>query len=117
MHSKGRTTPALSKGLIKIIDYKANDITPGEIPEKVKHYELQMQLYAKALEAIYGKNVAETKLYFLVPNKSVVIDTTEKSCKGLYKTLDIFFSTHKKGDFKKLSDNKCRWGEYETICQ
>jgi ATP-dependent helicase/nuclease subunit A len=106
-----------NKGLIKIIDYKANDITPGEIPEKVKYYELQMQLYASALETIYGKKVDETLLYFLVPNKSVVIDTTEKSFKGLYKTLDIFFATHKKGDFNKVGNNKCQWCEYETICQ
>ncbi|MFQ5715231.1 MAG: UvrD-helicase domain-containing protein [Candidatus Scalinduaceae bacterium] len=106
-----------NKGLIKIIDYKANDITPGEIPEKVKYYELQMQLYAKALEAIYGRKVAETILYFLVPSKSVVIDTTEKSCKGLYKTLDIFFTTHKKGGFNKVGNYKCRWCEYETVCQ
>ncbi len=76
-----------------------------------------MQLYAKALEAIYGKKVAETILYFLVPSKSVVIDSTEKPCKGLYKTLDIFFATHKKGDFNKVENYKCQWCEYETICQ
>jgi len=76
-----------------------------------------MQLYAKALETIYGKKVAETILYFLVPNKSVVIDTTEKSCKGLYKTLDTFFTAHKKGDFNKVGNYKCQWCEYETICQ
>jgi len=106
-----------NEDLLKVIDYKTNDITAGEIPEKVKYYELQMQLYAKALEAIYEKKVAETILYFLVPNQSVVIDTTEKSCKGLYKTLDTFFTTHKKGDFNKVRNHKCRWCEYETICQ
>ncbi len=106
-----------NEGMLKVIDYKTNDITAGEIPEKVKYYELQMQLYAKALEAIYEKKVSETILYFLVPNQSVAIDTTEKSCKGLYKTLDTFFTTHKKGDFNKVVSHKCRWCEYETICQ
>ncbi len=60
---------------------------------------------------------AETILYFLVPNQSVPINTTEKSCKGLYKTLDTFFTTHKKGDFNKVVNHKCQWCEYETICQ
>ena len=106
-----------NEGMLKVIDYKTNDITAGEIPEKVKYYELQMQLYAKALEAIYEKKVAETILYFLVPNQSTAIDTTEKSCKGLYKTLDIFFTTHTKGDFNKVVSHKCRWCEYELICQ
>jgi ATP-dependent helicase/nuclease subunit A len=105
-----------NEDLLKIIDYKANDITAEEIPEKAKYYELQMQLYAKSLEAIYGRKVDETILYFLVPGKSVLIDTTEKSCKGLYKILDTFFSAHKKGDFNKVRNYKCRWCEYETIC-
>ncbi len=104
------------KGLLKIIDYKANDITIDEIPEKVKLYQLQMQLYARALEAIYGKRVDETILYFLVPDRSVVIDTTEESCRELDSTLDNFFTAHKDGDFKKMSGNKCQWCEYENIC-
>ncbi|ODS34003.1 MAG: helicase [Candidatus Scalindua rubra] len=105
------------EGLLKIIDYKANDITINEIPEKVKYYQLQMQLYARALETIYEKKVDETILYFLVPNKSVVIDTTEEACKELDSTLNNFFTAHKDGDFKKLSDHKCKWCEYEAICK
>ena len=90
-----------NEGLLKIIDYKANDITIDEIPEKVKLYQLQMQLYARALETIYDKKVDETILYFLVPDKPVVIDTTEEACRELDSTLDNFFTAHKDGDFKK----------------
>ncbi len=103
-------------GLLKIIDYKANDITIDEIPEKVKLYQMQMQLYARALETIYGQTVDETILYFLVPDKHVVIDTTEEACGELGPTLDNFFRAHKDGDFKKISDYKCEWCEYESIC-
>ncbi len=105
-----------NEGLLKIIDYKANDITIDEIPEKVQYYQLQMQLYARALETIYGKKVDETILYFLVPDKPVVVDTTEEACKELDSTLDNFFRAHKDGDFKRLADKKCRWCEYEGIC-
>ncbi|MBT7210512.1 MAG: Dna2/Cas4 domain-containing protein, partial [Candidatus Scalindua sp.] len=103
-------------GLLKIIDYKANNITINEIPEKVKLYQLQMQLYARALEAIYGQKVDEAILYFLVPDKSVVIDTTKEACRELDTTLDNFFAAHKNGDFKKVSGQKCEWCEYKTIC-
>ncbi len=103
-------------GLIKIIDYKANNITTDEIPEKVKLYQLQMQLYARALEAIYEKRVDETVLYFLVPNEYVVIDTTGEACRELDTILDNFFAAHKNGDFKKSSGKKCQWCEYEAIC-
>jgi CRISPR/Cas system-associated exonuclease Cas4 (RecB family) len=102
--------------MLKIVDYKTNDISAEEIPEKVQLYQLQMQLYTKALEAIYKKEVNEAILYFLVPNSPVVVDTTEEACKGLYKTLDTFFSTHKKGDFIRARKQECRWCEFETIC-
>ena len=103
-------------GLLKIIDYKANNITINEIPEKVKLYQLQMQLYSRALEAIYGQKVDEAILYFLVPDKPVVIDTTKEACRELDTTLDNFFVAHKNGDFKKVSGQKCEWCEYKTIC-
>jgi hypothetical protein len=76
-----------------------------------------MQLYARALETIYGKKVDETILYFLVPDRPVVVDTTADVCKELDLTLDNFFAAHKYGDFKKLRDQKCRWCDYEPICQ
>lgn len=104
------------RGLIKIIDYKANDIAIDEIPEKVELYRLQMQLYARALETIYGKKVDETILYFLVPDKPVVIDTTGEACRELDSTLDNFFAAHKSGNFKRVSGRSCDWCNYKTIC-
>ncbi|MBS1258921.1 MAG: ATP-dependent helicase/nuclease subunit A [Candidatus Scalindua arabica] len=105
-----------NEGLLKIIDYKANDITTDEIPEKVQYYKLQMQLYARALETIYSTEVDGTILYFLVPDKPVVVDTTEEACKELDLTLDNFFTAHRDGEFKRLANEKCRWCEYESIC-
>jgi CRISPR/Cas system-associated exonuclease Cas4 (RecB family) len=105
-----------NKGLLKIIDYKANDITIDEIPDKVKYYQLQMQLYTRALETIYEKKVDETILYFLVPDKPVVVNTTADACKESDLTLNNFFAAHKDGDFKKSSGQKCKWCEYKAIC-
>ncbi|MHC4321276.1 MAG: UvrD-helicase domain-containing protein [Planctomycetota bacterium] len=103
------------KGLLKIIDYKANDITIGEIPEKEKYYKLPMQLYARALETIYGKKVEETILYFLEPDKSVVINTAENE--ELDSALDSFFTAHKDGNFIKMNNHKCQSCKYKKICQ
>jgi len=105
-----------NEGLLKIIDYKTNDITIDEIPEKVEYYKLQMQLYARALETIYGKKVDETILYFLVPDKPVVVNTTEEACRELDSTLDNFFTAHRDGGFKKSSNQKCNQCDYKTIC-
>ncbi len=75
-----------------------------------------MQLYARALETIYGKGVDEAILYFLVPDKPEVIDTTGEACRELDSTLDNFFMAHKSGDFKKSSGQKCKRCNYKTIC-
>jgi CRISPR/Cas system-associated exonuclease Cas4 (RecB family) len=75
-----------------------------------------MQLYARALETIYGKKVDEAILYFLVPDKPVVIDTTGEACRELDSTLENFFTAHKSGNFKRVSGRSCEWCNYKTIC-
>ncbi|GJQ58790.1 MAG: hypothetical protein D8M57_06415 [Candidatus Scalindua sp. AMX11] len=102
---------------VKIVDYKANNITVDEIPDKIKHYRIQMQLYARALEAVYGERVDEAILYFLVPDRSVIIDTSVHARRELDTTLDKFFSAHKNGNFTRVSGRKCRWCEFEPICK
>ena len=105
-----------SENRVKIVDYKANEITIEEIQEKAKLYKIQMQLYTRALEAIYEEKVDEAILYFLVPDKYIIVDTTENGCRELDTTLDDFFASHKKGVFKRERDVKCRWCEFEMIC-
>ncbi|MDR4497279.1 MAG: UvrD-helicase domain-containing protein [Candidatus Scalindua sp.] len=102
---------------VKIVDYKANEITIEEIQEKAKLYKIQMQLYARALEAIYEEKADEAILYFLVSDKYIIVDTTENGCRELDTTLDDFFASHKKGVFKRERGFKCRWCEFEMICK
>ena len=104
------------KGLLKIIDYKSDSIGADDIREKVKYYKLPMQLYARALETIYGKRVDETILYFLEPDKPEEIDTADEACEELDSTLDNFFTAHKDGNFKKSNGQKCKRCGYKTIC-
>ncbi|MDP6923610.1 MAG: UvrD-helicase domain-containing protein [Candidatus Scalindua sp.] len=105
-----------NKGLLKIIDYKSDSIGADDISEKGKYYKLPMQLYARALETIYGKRVDETILYFLEPDKPEEIDTADEACEELDSTLDNFLTAHKDGNFKKSSGHKCKRCEYKTIC-
>ncbi len=102
---------------IKIVDYKANDITVNEIAEKTKHYTIQMQLYARALKAIYGENVDEVILYFLVPDRSAIVDTSRDANRDLDTTLEEFFTAQKNGEFKKEIGGRCRWCGFELLCK
>ncbi len=52
-------------GEIWLVDFKTDDMTAAELPEKVKLYELQLRLYALALSRIYGRPINRVHLHFL----------------------------------------------------
>jgi ATP-dependent helicase/nuclease subunit A len=50
---------------IWLLDYKTDRVSAGELEEKKRIYEPQLNLYARALERIYGRPVTERRLHFL----------------------------------------------------
>ena len=55
-----------------VIDYKTDRVkTPEEIAQRARHYTVQLQSYAAAMERICGKPVKECVLYFLNAGKAV----------------------------------------------
>jgi ATP-dependent helicase/nuclease subunit A len=53
------------------LDFKTDKVRSGD--EKVKKYELQLQLYARALGAIYQKPVTHAWLHFLATGDTLEI--------------------------------------------
>ncbi|HZL12891.1 MAG TPA: PD-(D/E)XK nuclease family protein, partial [Verrucomicrobiae bacterium] len=58
---------------IWLVDFKTDEIRATELAEKIKRYAPQLKLYARALEKIYSKPVANCLLYFLSAQKTVEI--------------------------------------------
>ena len=50
-----------------LVDYKTNDVTAAEVPHVAAQYEMQMLLYAMALETALGAPPVEVALHFLRP--------------------------------------------------
>jgi ATP-dependent helicase/nuclease subunit A len=50
---------------IWLLDFKTDDVKASEVDTKKKFYAPQLQLYALALERIYGKRVTKSWLHFL----------------------------------------------------
>jgi ATP-dependent helicase/nuclease subunit A len=50
---------------IWLLDFKTDRVTVNELEAKKKTYEPQLNLYAQALERIYGRPVTERRLHFL----------------------------------------------------
>ncbi len=49
------------------MDFKTNQVGPGEIAKRAAPYELQMLVYALAIETVLGTAPAELALCFLRP--------------------------------------------------
>jgi ATP-dependent helicase/nuclease subunit A len=54
-----------------LVDFKTDKFKAGELADRVKSHELQMKLYALALQRIYQRPVTECCLYFLSLQQAV----------------------------------------------
>jgi ATP-dependent helicase/nuclease subunit A len=58
---------------IWLVDFKTDEIRQDGLPDKIKVYVPQLELYALALEKIYSRPVTERWLHFLAARKTVKI--------------------------------------------
>ncbi len=54
-------------GRYTVIDYKTDNVTADQVPERAGIYASQVEAYRQALEEMTGKPVEKTVLYFLKP--------------------------------------------------
>jgi ATP-dependent helicase/nuclease subunit A len=59
---------------IWLADFKTDEITVNELPEKKQLYAPQLKFYAQALEKIYSRPVTERWLHFLPARKTVDVE-------------------------------------------
>ena len=58
---------------IWLVDFKTDDVSGRNLPEKVRLYEPQIRLYAAALKKIFARKVTVRALHFLVAGTTVEI--------------------------------------------
>ena len=58
---------------IWLLDFKTDALTRKELPEKTRHYESQLKLYALALGRIYRRPVTRRWLHFLEVGETVAL--------------------------------------------
>ncbi len=56
-----------------IADFKTNDVTPKKIAREAERYQLQLYVYAMAIEQALGQSPSELVLHFLRPSAEYVI--------------------------------------------
>ena len=55
---------------IWLVDFKTDEIAIGDLPEKIKTYTPQLQLYAAALEKIFARKATLRALHFLAARRT-----------------------------------------------
>jgi ATP-dependent helicase/nuclease subunit A len=63
-------------GELVIVDYKTDAVTTVEAHQRARDYELQLKLYAQAVERIAGLAPDRAWLHFLRPNVAIEVDLT-----------------------------------------
>lgn len=60
---------------IWLLDFKTDDVIGTELAEKIRVYEPQLKLYARALERIYRRPVTDCRIHFLACGETVPVKT------------------------------------------
>ncbi|MGH7978147.1 MAG: 3'-5' exonuclease, partial [Limisphaerales bacterium] len=55
---------------IQIVDFKTDEVTANDLPERIEFYSPQLKLYARALEKIYCRPVRHRLLHFLAARRT-----------------------------------------------
>lgn len=63
-------------GELAIVDYKTDAVSGAEAHMRARDYEVQLRLYALAVERVAGRPVNRAWLHFLKPNTLVEVDVT-----------------------------------------
>src|SRR4029077_5466642 len=59
-----------------IVDYKTDDVAAEAAQSRARFHELQLQLYAVAVQSFTGRPPDHAVLYFLRPNVAVAVDAS-----------------------------------------
>ena len=66
----------------RVVDFKTDAVSEGEVEERAEHYRLQGACYALCLSEIIGEPVVQVIFYFLGPQKAHVFDVDQKLLEG-----------------------------------
>ncbi len=88
-----------------LVDYKTDNVTPEEARERAREYELQMLIYAGALERLDGKRPDRALLTFLRPQTEV--EVAIRDAEPLRRLIAEFQQAQERVDFPLVEGEQC----------
>jgi ATP-dependent helicase/nuclease subunit A len=104
-------------GELVIVDYKTDAVDAGEAKARAEHYQLQLRLYAMAVEQLEGRRPDRAYLHFLRPNTIVEIDLRPGLFGSPEEIVRDFLDAQSRQDFPMKITPQCpRCPHYRTLC-
>jgi ATP-dependent exoDNAse (exonuclease V) beta subunit len=104
-------------GELAIVDYKTDAVTAAEAHQRAQDYELQVRLYALAVERVTGRAAGRAWLYFLRPNTVVDVDLTPSLLGSPEQMVREFQEAQERGEFPLSEGERCkRCPFYRDLC-
>jgi len=95
-------------GEIVIVDYKTDDVTAVEAHRRAREYELQLRIYALAVEQVAGRAPTSAWLHFLRPNTLVRVDLTPTLLDSPEQVVREFHEAQSSMNFPLNENERCR---------
>ena len=104
-------------GELAIVDYKTDAVTAAEAHQRAQDYELQVRLYALAVERVAGRAPDRAWLHFLRPNTVVEVDLTPSLLESPEQMVKEFQEAQERGEFPLSEGERCkRCPFYRDLC-
>jgi RecB family exonuclease len=104
-------------GEVAIVDYKTDAVTAAEAHQRAHDYELQVRLYALAVERVAGRAPGRAWLHFLRPDTAVEVDLTPSLLESPEPMVKEFQEAQERGEFPLSEGERCkRCPFYRDLC-
>jgi ATP-dependent exoDNAse (exonuclease V) beta subunit len=104
-------------GELTIVDYKTDGVSGPDAHQRARDYELQVRLYAMAIERVTGRPPDRAWLHFLRPDKAVPVDLTPSLLESPEQVVREFREAQETGEFPMRVGRQCeRCAFYRGAC-
>ena len=104
-------------GELVLVDYKTDDVTAVEAHQRARDYELQLKLYAMAVQRVAGRPPDRAWLHFLRPNRAIEVDLRPSLLDSPEQTVREFLDAQDKLQFPLREGERCkRCPFYKDLC-
>jgi DNA helicase-2/ATP-dependent DNA helicase PcrA len=101
-----------------VIDFKSGSSKSSGITKKSIPENIQLNLYAMAIRALYGKLPERASLFYLKDNKLIDYLPTDESITAFSQSLEQMIGKILSGEFPAQPDyQRCGWCPYVDLCE